>query len=495
MARLYKLILAIAFVLAPTNVFAAWDKGDNHTYTFSAITGGGSGSLDSLSGVCIGALDRSIVQTGVTFYFYEVFDSGTTVGVESSPYRIVPDDLQSGGDGITGTSTWSLATISGDTIEARSAGIGTLSATTPLLSLIDLPEVAIVPDDPDTNRLRIYTEAIKGFSFLKYLDDGGMKRAFLRDSVIVVRNERGSTIAANRIVYASGSTTEVPLVDAAKADSITTLPAIGITIESIADDAYGRVMQVGLLENVNTAALAEGDVLYVSDSTAGVPTTTAPISPSLTQEIGTVLVSDAVVGAIQIVARGLTGDEYGTAQDNFRFGSGVNPHTIVDSTAGVCTFQVGFNDGTKMTTAPSFPLSGVSLDFDATGGTTLSGVSAVIIEANIFNPDDVQSSVSENVGIFLVDADKWPDGIIIDSIWTQQFGATAYTVIVEEWTGGNPSHDNDIESMVIAAGTFYEETVSGNIDHRVVEGGNWIFLDLPTTESDQLFVKLKGRTR
>jgi hypothetical protein len=198
-------------------------------------------------------------------------------------------------------------------------GLGTFGQLT--TDYLDMPEIA-APSTPSTNNLRIYTEAIKGFSFLKYLDDTGMKRAFMRDSVIPVKNVRGTAIAASRIVYATGSEDNVPTVDTAKADSLTTMPAIGVTIESIADGAYGRVMQVGLLENINTSAFSEGDVLYVSDSTAGVPTATKPVTPSISQEIGTVLVSDVSVGAIQIVARGITGSEYGTIQNTFSIGDG-----------------------------------------------------------------------------------------------------------------------------------------------------------------------------
>jgi hypothetical protein len=413
-----------------------------------------------------------------------------------NPYTGKPDYYEI----VTGSGpTWYVtdngsAQQSGGSVYVRGeSGLSTMATGATIYvkvgAYIDFLE-GLVPAAPPTDTLRIYNEKIKGFSFLKYYDDGGMKRQLIRDSMILVRNERGSAIAANRIVYASGSTTEVPLVDTAKADSISTLPAIGVTIETIADDAYGRVMQVGLLEGINTAALAEGDVLYVSDATAGVPTTTAPVSPSLTQEIGTVLVSDAAAGAIQIVARGLTGDEYGTAQDNFRFGSGSNPHTVISSIEGVSTFQVQFSDGTTLTTGAI----GDS-EIDYSGGTTISGVSSVIIEQNIFNPDDKQSGVSENIAIYKVDSDKYPRGIFLESIWIQQFGATDYAVMVEEWAGNNPSHDNDIENMIIAGDNEYLETRGTDIDHRIIEGGNWVFLDLPTTESDQLFVKIRGYAR
>lgn len=188
---------------------------------------------------------------------------------------------------------------------------------------IDLLEIT-EPSTPATNNLRLYVESIKGFSFFKFIDDTGMKRALVRDSVLIAKNVRGTTIAANRIVYATGSADNVPTIDLAKADSQATLPAIGVTIESIADGAYGRVMQVGLLENINTNSLTEGDVLYVSEATAGVPTTTLPLTPNLVQEIGTCLVKSATVGAIQIVARSVraltAGDIWPLLDDTYYLG-------------------------------------------------------------------------------------------------------------------------------------------------------------------------------
>jgi hypothetical protein len=220
----------------------------------------------------------------------------------------------------TGASLSSID-ISTDTNLAVTAPIVLTDDTLSMTAYLDLLEIA-APATPATNNLRIYNEAIKGFSTLKYYDDGGMKREFMRDSIFVAKNVRGTTIAANRIVYATGSEDQVPTIDLAKADSTATLPAIGVTIESIANGAYGRVLQVGLLENINTNALAEGDILYVSAATAGVPATTPPVTPNLTQEIGTVLVSDVSAGAIQVVARGITGDEFGTVQNTFLIGDG-----------------------------------------------------------------------------------------------------------------------------------------------------------------------------
>jgi hypothetical protein len=186
---------------------------------------------------------------------------------------------------------------------------------------LDVAEIA-APATPAADTLRLYVEDVQGFSFYKYLDSGGMKREVLRDSMILVYNNSGSQILANRVVYASGSFNNFPTVALAKSNSVSTMPAIGVTIENINNSAYGRVMQVGLLEDIDTSALSVGDILYVHDTVAGLVRITAPTTPALTQEIGTVLVDNASTGAIQIIARGLTGDEHGTAQNDFYIGDG-----------------------------------------------------------------------------------------------------------------------------------------------------------------------------
>jgi hypothetical protein len=178
---------------------------------------------------------------------------------------------------------------------------------------LDMPE-ATEPGNPSADTLRLFTLDDNGFSVLSFKDANGMVRQFMRDSIFIGYNDTGSTIAANRIVYASGSTGTVPKIALAKADSAATMPAIGVTIDTTANGAYGRVMQVGLLEDVNTSALSAGDVLYVSATTAGVPTATKPTAPNLAQEIGTVLVDNASTGAIQIVARSST--EFGIGDND-----------------------------------------------------------------------------------------------------------------------------------------------------------------------------------
>jgi hypothetical protein len=213
---------------------------------------------------------------------------------------------------------------------------------------LDLLEMT-APSTPTSNKLRLYVEDIHGFSFFKYFDSTGMKREIVRDSVILVYNGTGSTILPNRVVYATGNIGSVPSVALAQSNASATMPAIGVTIESIADTAYGRVMQVGLLENLNTLALSVGDVLYVHDTVAGLVRITPPTTPALTQEIGTVLVDSATVGAIQVVTRSLTGNEFGTLQNDWYIGDGTSTVKTIHLNAATDA-TVAWDDSTGLLT-------------------------------------------------------------------------------------------------------------------------------------------------
>jgi len=173
------------------------------------------------------------------------------------------------------------------------------------MASLALAEQSPVPASASANTLVLYSEAIKGFSFLSSLDDTGMRRKFQRDSVFVGKNTTGSSIPAFRAVYAIGSEDDVPLIAKARANSVSTMPAIGVTLEAVANGAYGRIMQIGLVENANTSAFTAGDILYVSSTTAGILVATAPLWPNIRQEIGTILAVSATVGSVQVVARSM----------------------------------------------------------------------------------------------------------------------------------------------------------------------------------------------
>jgi hypothetical protein len=176
--------------------------------------------------------------------------------------------------------------------------------TRPFSSYLDIDEIS-PPGNPAADKLRLYVEDYKGFPFYSFRDSTGMVRKIVRDSVFVAKNVTGGALLANRAVYASGSSDGVPTIDYARANALATMPSIGVTVEGIADGAFGRVMQVGLVENVDTSSFDAGDTLYVSSTVAGVLVKTAPLYPNIRQEVGVILVKDAAIGRVQVVARSM----------------------------------------------------------------------------------------------------------------------------------------------------------------------------------------------
>jgi hypothetical protein len=418
------------------------------------------------------------IHTGAspTFAGLEVTSAGPAIvlvnGLDASPTAIFQFEKNS-------VLKWDIGTtvVGDDSFYIRETGSTTrlgIAPTTGVLThtgdgvktggYLDVPEIA-APATPATNDLRLYTEAIQGFSFFKYLDDTGMKRQLLRDSMILVYNDSGSTIAAARIVYASGSSSNVPTIALAKADALATMPAIGVTIESIANGAFGRVMQVGLLEDVNTAALAEGDVLYVSAATAGVPTTTLPVTPNLIQEIGTVLVSNASTGAIQIVARSVRGDEYGTIQNDFYIG---------DGTAGSKTLY--FNSATNGS------IIWDETQFDLTASPLLTTGS--ITAGNAVLNGTIAIGLDMSSGTFATAIQKWPAGTI-STTGTTIFQPAADSTTAYQWLdadGGTPILSIDTTNEIVDIDGTLDVSGTTNLDVTDIDAQVDISLsDSPTT--------------
>jgi len=190
---------------------------------------------------------------------------------------------------------------------------------------IDLLEIT-PPAAPAANYLRLYTEDFHGITLYSFVDSTGMVRKIVRDSVFVARAE--VNITKGQAVYAYTATGDCPNVGLAKSDSSTTMPCIGLAVENITANGYGRIMQVGLLENFNTSAFDIGNVLYVSKDTAGALTATAPLYPNIRQEIATVLVDSVGAGALQVIGRSMFQDSLITSLGALATDINMNTHQL-----------------------------------------------------------------------------------------------------------------------------------------------------------------------
>jgi hypothetical protein len=121
------------------------------------------------------------------------------------------------------------------------------------------------------------------------------------DSHVQVYNQTGSTIAKRKVVRQSGSSGTRLKVDLALGDgdpnSATT---IGITAESISNNSSGFIITAGLLTGVNTSAFTEGDVLWLSSTSAGDIVNTRPTQPAHSVRLGYCIKSSAGAGIIYV---------------------------------------------------------------------------------------------------------------------------------------------------------------------------------------------------
>ncbi len=128
-----------------------------------------------------------------------------------------------------------------------------------------------------------------------------------------VLNNSGGILYPGQAVYASTHTgAGVVEVAKARANSPSTMPAFCLVEEQIADGAQGSCRTFGILNNVSapalngganagTSAFSDGDVLYVSPTSAGALTNIKPSGATeFVQAIGTSVYQSATVGVINV---------------------------------------------------------------------------------------------------------------------------------------------------------------------------------------------------
>lgn len=138
-----------------------------------------------------------------------------------------------------------------------------------------------------------------------------------------VENNTGSTIAAGVPVYQTGVSGNNMTVAIADANNASAMPAVGITAESIANGATGKIVTSGLLKNINTSTYSVNEVLYISNS--GTLTSTPPSGESSKlQNIARVIKSHASSGELLVTGAGRTNATPNLNNGNIFIGNGSN---------------------------------------------------------------------------------------------------------------------------------------------------------------------------
>jgi hypothetical protein len=131
------------------------------------------------------------------------------------------------------------------------------------------------------------------------LPGGNVNLQVGQEVVFKAVNKTGTLIPNGTPVFILGAQGSRPKIIPGDASSITTAGAIGVTTESIANNATGYVTNIGLVRDVDTSAFADGVLLWLS-TTAGEFTATKPTAPDRSVAMGYCLFSSADSGVLLV---------------------------------------------------------------------------------------------------------------------------------------------------------------------------------------------------
>lgn len=133
-----------------------------------------------------------------------------------------------------------------------------------------------------------------------YNNDSNVSLQVGQEEWIRVKNVTGSTIPNGAVVYLNGANSGLPTIALAQSNSGATTVGVGLTTESISNNAIGYVTSTGVVHGLDTSAFSAGSIVFISSTVAGGLTSTAPTAPNFRYRVGIVAVSDASVGSILV---------------------------------------------------------------------------------------------------------------------------------------------------------------------------------------------------
>jgi len=116
-----------------------------------------------------------------------------------------------------------------------------------------------------------------------------------------VKNTTGTTIPKGSAVYVSGATGDNALISLASATSDpSSSKTLGLTAESIANDAFGYVIEAGYLTDIDTSATTAGAAVWLGNTPGSLSFVNPPAEPSHSVYLGVVVRVQAINGSILV---------------------------------------------------------------------------------------------------------------------------------------------------------------------------------------------------
>jgi hypothetical protein len=271
---------------------------------------------------------------------------------------------------------------------------------------------AVTAPSAPSGGTRFYTRTgISGLDAPAWIGSLGVPMVIGRDIGFYAKNITGSTITKGSVVYVASATSSVVNIAKAQADATgTKMPAVGVMAADIANNTFGLVMQYGVIQNVNTAGMGDGAIIYLDATTAGAITSTRPTHPLVAQMIGVVLNSNTTTGSILVTVtqhnpnlnQGTNGASWGIGDGT---GSAAKTVAFKNSNTGTLTWTP---TGTRTITLP-----------DGTGTVYISGGTDVPITDGGTGVSTLPTGILKGAGTGAITAVTAPSGTVVGTSDTQ----------------------------------------------------------------------------
>lgn len=152
---------------------------------------------------------------------------------------------------------------------------------------------------------------------------------------IACKNTQGTSVSGGTPVYITGNVggsnkIEIGIASASVASS---MPAVGVLSEDLANNAEGYVDAFGIASKLNTSSFVSGDTLYVAPS-GGLTDVRPTATTDLVQNIGIVELSDATNGKIIVLGPGRTNDVPTSVNNEVTFASAITINNTLTANGG-----------------------------------------------------------------------------------------------------------------------------------------------------------------
>ena len=314
--------------------------------------GGGGGGPSQASALLVGAsdYDEIDVTTTATPGQYLIYNSNNTFTYTDSPLiQILGEPLGTFGPGSEGA-TFNFGASAGTQVKLAASGgqFTTSGLSKTLLEFDDKSRVALgrnsVPleisalgesdirlEDDGTDGAFVYIKGSDAAPSLVHLANVDLSAdadsqididtditlgaaAHLDGNTlgaihIACKNTQGASVSGGTPVYITGNVgvSNKIQIGIASASVASSMPAVGILSEDLANNAEGYVDAFGIASQLDTSLFTSGDTLYVAPS-GGLTNVRPTATTDLVQNIGIVEFSDATNGKIIVLGPGRTND-------------------------------------------------------------------------------------------------------------------------------------------------------------------------------------------